>query len=141
MIRSAYSKRSNCPGCNSTFFSHATFFFLWSEILRDDLQDKCLQNSVWNFLMFFRSRLINNFIVRNNFRNCKITKNLKYLEIYLFLKSFHKPFWKFYLHKQAERFFFKKSFLSSSVFPECKTTNLGVIFCTKNTFFRQDYIN
>ena len=75
-----------------------------TEILRDDLSDNFLQNSVRNFLDFLSFTYTeNNFILKNNFRNRKITKIYNISKSIYFSKQF-------ICTNNLEGFLFKKYF-------------------------------
>ena len=102
--------------------------------LRDDSWDNCLQDGLRNFLQFlFWSIIINNFIVKNNFSEPLKHRILNISRPVYYKKNpahhFEDHIW---TNKLEANFFWKKIFLRSwSIFRDCETTDLGLIFFPK----------
>ena len=100
------------------------------------------------FLIFCRSRFINNFFMKNKFSEPYKSPKVKHLEAHLFLKNFRIRFCRSNLHRsyKLEGFFFSKIFFffQISFFRTPKTSHLDVKFLLKKCFtlfFKCDYLN
>ena len=127
MIISAYSKSSNSSGFNPIF---QKFYMMICEIIVSKIVCGIL-------LIFCRSSVINNFIVKNNFSEPKYHRKLNISRpIYLKTISAHR-FGGLICTNKLDGHFFRKYFFPRtwSFFHDCKTTNLGVVFSTKNKFY------
>ena len=84
--------------------------------------------------IFLDRVLFNNFMVKNNFAEPKNHRKLNISRPIYFKKNSAHRFVVLICTNKLEEFFFQKIFLSRtwSFFHDSKTTNLGVIFSTKN---------
>ena len=119
MITSAYSKSSNSSGFNPIL---QKFYEMICQIIVCGI-----------FLIFCRSSFINNFMVKNNFSVLKNHRKLNISRPIYFLKNSAHRFVGLICTNKLEEFCFQKIFLSRtwSIFRDCKTTNLSVIFIHK----------
>ena len=123
MITSAHSKSSNSSEFNPIL---QKFYDMICEII--------VSKTVCGiFLIFCRSSFINNFMVKNNFLEPKNHRKLNISRTICFEKISAHRFVDLVCTNKLEELFFQKIFLSRawSFFHECKTINLGVIFCHK----------
>ena len=85
------------------------------------------------FCWFFCSCIFNNYVDKSKFWNRKINKSENILRCIYFKIISANVFEDLVCTNKLEVFFLKNWFFSEtwSFFNECKTTNLGVIFCTR----------
>ena len=129
MVTSAHSKSSN-----SSWFKPILQKFY--EMIWEIVVSKTMCGI---FLIFFRSSFINSFMVKNSFWEPKFQLKLNISRpIYFKNISAHRFVGRICTNK-LEGFFFEKQFFQGlwSIFHDCNTANLGVIFFPQkiNLFF------
>ena len=131
MITSAYSKSSDSLWFNPIL---QKFYEMICEII---VSKTVRRISLFFFFLFFvcQSSFINDFMEKNNFSESQNHRKLNILRPIYFSKFPH-PALKILSAQISWKGFFRKTFSSRtwSFFHNWKTTNLSVIFFTKNLF-------
>ena len=135
MITSAHSKRSNSSGFNPILQK-------FCEMICEIIVSKMVCGI---FLIFCRSRFINNSMVKNNFLEPKYHRKLDISRPIYFLKISAHCFLDLICTNKLDDFFLKKFFFQGlgAFFTTAKPLNWASFFSTKNNFilfFKNDYL-